>query len=209
MPTARLTNATRPVLRRVLPVTACAVAVLLAGTSASWRSTAHVETSAAVPAAQLTLSPNSGYSGTPVAISGSGFPPGEIVAIYIDAAGPYLGNPPPGPRADAHGAIQVSIKWPDKSYDPSGHVDPTVVGPHTVCGDTAYPGSSQRVPTRGCAQFNVVAAPVTPTAAPAPAGNGFPVGEVLVAFVALMLLSGGVLLLTARSDRSKSLKGRG
>jgi hypothetical protein len=153
-----------------------------------------------IPAAQLTLSVSSGSTGTPLTISGSGFPPGEIVAIYIDAAGPYLPNPPPGPRADAQGTVRVSLAWPGKNYDPSGHVDPTIAGPHTVCGDTAYPGSAQRIPARGCAQFIVVAAPVTPTPSPVASDtSSFPVGTALIGFVVLMLLGGGVLLFTRRS----------
>jgi hypothetical protein len=154
-----------------------------------------------LPAAKLSLSPSTGSAGTPVVISGSGFPPGEIVAIYVDAAGPYLAYPPPGPRSDGQGTVRVSVIWPGKNYDPSDHVDPTIVGPHTVCGDTAYPGSTQRVPARGCAQFVVVAVRSTPTASAARAASdtGVPAGEVLVAFVALMILAGGVLLITRRS----------
>lgn len=156
----------------------------------------------------IALSVSSGPPGTAVTVTGSGFPPGEIVAIYVDAAGPYLANPPPGPGADAQGNVRVNVIWPGRNYDVSGHVDPTVPGPHNVCGDTAYPGSTQPIPARACVQFVVVAVAQTPAPAPATANKSFPVGAVLVAFVVLMLLTGGVLLLTARSDRSKSLKGR-
>src|ERR1700693_563332 len=86
---------------------------------------ASPEPPAPIPAAGMTVSPTAGSAGTPLVITGSGFPVGEIVSIYIDAAGPYLPNPPPGPRADAQGAIRVSAKWPAKNYDPAGRVDPT------------------------------------------------------------------------------------
>lgn len=159
----------------------------------------------------IALSVSSGLPGTPVTVTGSGFPPGEIVAIYVDSAGPYLANPPPGPSADAQGNVRVSVMWPGRNYDLSGHVDPTVPGPHAVCGDTAYPGSTQQIPARACAQFQVVAVASTATAPPANSIASFPVGTVLVAFVVLMLLTGGLLLLTRRSDdqRSRSTKGRG
>lgn len=156
-------------------------------------------TPSAIPAAQLALSVASGSTGTPLRISGNGFPPGEIVAIYIDAAGPYVANPPPGPRADAQGTIQVSITWPGKNYDVSNHVDPTIPGPHTVCGDTAYPGSIQRIPARGCAQFIVVPLSPSPAASPTISSSGFPVGTVFAVFIGVMILAAGILLVTNRS----------
>lgn len=164
-----------------------------------------------IPVAQLTLNVASGSKGTAVIITGTGFPPGEIVAIYVDAAGPYLANPPPGPTAGAQGNVRVNVTWPGKNYDSSGHVDPTIPGPHTVCGDTAYPGSTQQIPARACAQFQVVAVASNPTAPPATSNASLPVGAVLIAFVVLMVLTGGLLLLTRRSDsqRSRSAKGRG
>src|SRR2546428_11530218 len=92
-----------------------------------------------VLAPSITLSVTSGKPGTPVKISGSGFPPGEIVALYVDLADPYIGSSPPGPRADAQGKIQDSFLWPDQKYDAHHRVDPSKTRPHLVCGDTAYP----------------------------------------------------------------------
>jgi hypothetical protein len=162
--------------------------------------------SAAMPAAGLaasttdpaiTLTVQSGLPGTPLTITGSGFPPGEIVALYIDSAGPYLGNPPPGPRADANGAFQQSITWPGKNYDLSGKVDPTKVGPHDVCGDTTFPNGTQAIAAKACAQFTVNATP-TPAAAP-----GIPLPLAVGAFAILIGLGVGAVVWLRRSDQPK------
>ena len=127
--------------------------------------------SAAAEQPSITLSATSGPVGAPVTITGAGFPAGEIVALYIDSPGPYLGLP--GPVADAQGAFQLSTKMPGKGWDESGKVNPAKPGPHNICGDTtAYPGSSQPVAARACAQFLVVG-PVSPQSAP----QGAPITE--------------------------------
>lgn len=160
----------------------------------------QAESPSPIPPAVITLSVGTGSKGTPLTISGSGFPAGEIVAIYIDAAGPYIGYPPPGPNADGLGNIRVTVTWPGKNYDPAGRVDPTLVGPHTVCGDTAWPGSTQKLPARACAQFVVVAAPTTPTPTATPSDSSYPIGAVLIAFAVLVVVVGGVVLLSRRSS---------
>ena len=117
----------------------------------------------------LALSAASGETGTKVSITGSGFPPGEIVALYIDSPNPYIGSTPPGPRADEQGAFQDSFTWPAKNYDPTHRLDPTSAGPHLVCGDTeALPGGPQEIAAKACAQFVVV---TVPSASPSPQGG--------------------------------------
>jgi hypothetical protein len=153
---------------------------------------------AALPgAATITLSAQSGLPGTPLTISGSGFPPLEIVALYIDVPGPYLGNPPPGPRANALGEFQQDITWPDKSYDRSGKVDPTQVGPHNVCGDTTAATLSQALAAKACAQFTVNQHS-SPAATP-----GLPIPLALAAFAILIALGVGAVVWMRRSDQPK------
>src|SRR5256885_3399124 len=116
------------------------------------------------PSPTIDLTKTNGTPGTPLIIHGTGFPPGEIVALYIDQPNPYLYlNPPPGPRADAHGEITDSLKWPGSFYDQNHHIDPSKPGVHQVCGDTGYPGSTQAVQVKACADFTV------PGPSPAPA----------------------------------------
>lgn len=141
----------------------------------------------------LTLSIDAGMPGTPVVITGAGFPAGEIVALYIDAPNPYFSNTPPGPRADSQGAFRESIKWPGNSYDRTHKIDPSRIGPHSVCGDTGYPGNSQPIAVKACAQF-VVLVPPTSSSTPSPntqgAETGIPLpiaGAVLVILLALGL----------------------
>ncbi|MFI5283090.1 MAG: hypothetical protein ACHQ0J_08170 [Candidatus Dormibacterales bacterium] len=145
----------------------------------------------------ITLTAQSGLPGTPLTISGSGFPPLEVVALYIDSPGPYLGNPPPGPQADAQGAFQQNITWPAKNYDLSGKVNPAKAGPHEVCGDTTFLGSTQAVAAKACAQFTVNTI-ATPASAP-----GVPIPLALGGFVILIVL--GVVAVTRmrRSDQPK------
>jgi hypothetical protein len=161
-----------------------------------------VANSSTADAAAIALSVSSGSEGTAVTISGSGFPPGEVVAIYLDTAGPYLGNPPPGPTANAQGTFQFTFKWPTKNYDSSGRVDPTKVGPHTICGDTAYPNSTQPIPAKACAQFNVVAAPsAIESGRPGTNDNsGAPLIEVLVALAILVAIIAGVAVWIRRKS---------
>ena len=168
--------------------------LLLAAVAASF---AAVPTQAAGPS--LTLSVGTGAAGTPVTITGTGFPPGEIVALYIDSPGPYLDQP--GPRADGQGGFSKAITWPDKTYDASHRVDPTRGGTHTVCGDTGYPGSSQTIVVKACAQFVVTATP-SPSASPAPSTAlvGPPAAAVAVVF-AILLVLGAILIFLMRRAR--------
>jgi hypothetical protein len=117
----------------------------------------------------ISLSVTSGTPGTLVTVRGTGFPPGEIVALYIDSPVPYVGNHPPGPVSDQQGSIVDTFKWPDQNYDATHRVDPSLAGPHQVCGDTGYPGGSQPVAAKACAEFHAVALPSpSPTLQPAP-----------------------------------------
>jgi hypothetical protein len=141
-------------------------------------------------AAAIALSIDAGAPGIPVTVSGSGFPPNEVVALYIDSPSVYLGQP--GPVADAQGAFQQDIKWPGHSFDPSGVIDPSKVGPHSICGDTGYPSSTQPIAAKACARFMVERAPnATPTTGAQP-GPGIPTLPVSV-----VLLAMGVLLAIA------------
>jgi hypothetical protein len=139
--------------------------------------------------AAIVLSIDAGAPGTPVTVSGSGFPPNEVVALYVDSPSVYLEQP--GPVADGEGAFQENIKWPGKNYDPSGVIDPSKVGPHNICGDTGYPASTQPIAVKACAQFTAEAAPTTPTPSPQP-GPAIPTLPVSV-----VLLAMGVLLAVA------------
>jgi hypothetical protein len=145
----------------------------------------------------IAVSVDSGPPGTAVTITGTGFPPGEIVALYIDAAGPYIGQP--GPRADAQGGFRKDFIWPGKGYDTTGRVDPSSPGPHNVCGDTAYPSSSQSVAAKACAVFQVTA-PSSPTPAAATKLQQGQVSAVLFAFgIILAAFAVGGLLWVWRS----------
>ena len=157
---------------------------------------------AASPAPEIDLSRTSGTPGTQLVIRGTGFPPGEIVALYIDQPNPYLYvEKPPGPRAGADGTINVSIKWPGNSYDVSHAVDPSKPGVHTVCGDTGYPGSAQPVAAKACAQFTVIGP--SPAATPPAAQDRGPslplpiIGGAIVLVLALAI--GGQVWLRRQS----------
>jgi hypothetical protein len=149
----------------------------------------------------ITLSSTSGTPGTTVTVSGNGFPAGEIVALYIDSPNPYIGNPPPGPRADDQGAFQNTFTWPGGNYDSSHSVDPTKPGPHQVCGDTGYPGSQQPLSAKACAAFVAIAipSPSPPTSYPGP-GQLISVPELLVGFAILIAAAVGAVLWLRRSD---------
>ena len=146
---------------------------------------------AAAAGPTVKLSVDSGTPGTPVTITGTGFPPNEIVALYIDAPGTYLDVP--GPRADDQGNFTKAITWPGQIYDSSGRVNPAKPGTHQVCGDTAYPGSDQPVPAKACAPFLV------PNPPPGPSQVNFPqlAALSLVAF-GVLILGGIVLVLRTR-----------
>jgi hypothetical protein len=149
---------------------------------------------------QITLSVTSGLPGTAVTITGSGFPPTEIVALYIDQPGPYLDAP--GPRADATGAFHKDIKMPSSNYDSTGRINPTVPGPHDICGDTAYPGSTQPLPARACAKFQVMSES-SPSASPSSspgATGGASLPELLGAFAVVVIVGVGAILWMRRSQ---------
>jgi hypothetical protein len=144
----RISDGTTLIVKRLAAIALLAMPLLLIG---------------ATPAPLIDLSRTTGMPGTPLIIHGTGFPPGEVVALYIDQPNPYLYlNPPPGPRAGADGTITDSLKWPGKFYDVSHVVDPSKPGVHTVCGDTGYPGSNQAVAVKACAQFIVLGPSPTP-----------------------------------------------
>jgi hypothetical protein len=177
-----------PILRRLPALGLLAMPLLLISAS---------------PAPSIDLSRTSGTPGTALIIHGTGFPPGEIVALYIDQPDPYLVNPPPGPRAGADGTITESVKWPGKSYDVSHAVDPSKPGVHTVCGDTGYPGNPNTIAVKACAQFTVIGASPTPT--PLAGSDGGPslplplplIGVAIVVVLALAI--GGQIWLQRQS----------
>jgi hypothetical protein len=145
---------------------------------------------------KIALSVSSGVPGTVVTINGTGYPPLEIVAIYLDIEPPYLPDrdpnlKPPGPVADGQGSFHETFVYPGPTYDATGHVKPTTLGLHAVCGDTAYPGSTQRIPSRSCAQFEVLAQP-------SPSGATVP--ELLGAFAVLVALAVGMFVWMRRSQ---------
>jgi hypothetical protein len=123
-----------------------------------------VSPSPSKPVATITLSVTTGTPGTPLTITGSGFPSSEFVAIYIDLPDPYMGFPI---RANDQGAIRFDTKWPATNafYDRTGRVKAAAPGPHSVCGDTTYPGNPQPFAAKACAPFTVHAT-ASPSAAP-------------------------------------------
>jgi len=138
----------------------------------------------------VTLSVDSGPPGTALTITGAGFPPGEIVALYIDSPSPFLTLPI---QADPQGGFKATATWPGKSYDATGKVDPTKPGTHQVCGDTAYASSNQAVAAKACSPYLV------PNPPPGPAPSNFPQLAVLslVAF-GVLILGGVVIVLRTR-----------
>ena len=130
--------------RLALFATACGLAL--------WTTLAAAGVASSTPS--LTLNPTSGLPNAKVSLSGTGFPPNEIVGLYLDS--PNLFLQAPGPRADAQGAFTTSITVPGASP-----------GAHQVCGDTAYPGAPPQQPAKACAQFVVIAGP-SPTPSPSP-----------------------------------------
>jgi hypothetical protein len=189
-----------PVVRLAL-----GAAILATIIAVSHPAVGRATSSATFPSASIVLSPTSGTSGTPVTIAGSGFPPGEIVALYIDVAGPYLGFP--GPIADAQGGFKQTAAWPAKNYDPGGHVNPISGGSHTVCGDTDYPGSTQQYAVKACAQFTFISVPspspsVHATSSPnssAESSSGSPIYAVLAVIAVLGALAIGTFIWSRRS----------
>ncbi len=146
--------------------------------------------------AKIALSVQSGTAGTPVTVTGSGFPPQAIVALYVDLPGVYLGAP--GPAADAQGAFKVDISWPGKNFDPAGRVKPATAGAHSICGDSGYPNSPPQVAAKACAQFTVKALS-SPPAQASTASSGYPLPVVLAGFAILAVIGLGVVLWMRRT----------
>jgi len=172
----------------------CGLAAVASMASGAVAST--IALAASPPAPTLTLSVSSGRTGTPVTVTGSGWPAGELVVLYVDLPDPYLGLPV---RADAQGSFRLDTKWPGTNYDASGHVNPTTPGAHKVCGDTVYPGSTANVPARACASTFEVLGSASPSTAPAVAASGASLTELLLALAVLVLVIGGTVLWMRRS----------
>ena len=160
-----------------------------------------VSTPAAVPhqsaaTPTIILSITAGGTGSVVTAVGSGFPAGEIVALYIDSPNPYIGSTPPGPRADQQGTFQDTFKWPASNYDHTHRIDPTKPGTHQVCGDTeAVPSGPQAVAAKACAQFTVEAAPTSsPTAGGPSPDRGASLPELGLGLAVLLVATAGFLL---------------
>ncbi len=93
----------------------------------------------------VTVDPASGSNGDLVTIEGRGFPPGELVELYLDTPDYLLSTP--GPFADEIGGFSGAVRM--VTHQP---------GAHEVCGDTGPPlNGSQTYKVKACAQFNVIA----------------------------------------------------
>lgn len=172
--------------------------ILLSSTGAT-----TLQTPTPSPAASIELSKTSGPSQTSLIVRGTGFPPGEVVALYIDRANPYWYiTRPPGPTADARGEFDVSLKWPGSNYDPFKKVDPTKPGVHLVCGDTGYPGSSQLIAVKACTQFTVPGPSPTPAAGPDQLPN-LPLPVIIAAIAIVIVLAVGGQWWMQRQGSSK------
>lgn len=92
---------------------------------------------------KLTVQPNAGPPGITFTITGSGFPAGEIVALYVDSPTQYLSTP--GPLAESDGGFATAAVMRS-----------VVAGPHDVCGDTGAPaGKPQQYTVKACVSFTV------------------------------------------------------
>jgi len=139
----------------------------------------------------IAVDPSHGIAGTKLVIAGSGFPPDQLVALYVDRPVPYLGTP--GARSDEIGAFQAHVSVPLE----------TETGVHQICGQTGYPDFTVNS-VKACAPF-VVDAKASPEstagATPSPALISPPlsVPAVLAAMVVLLALVGGLWFITRRS----------
>lgn len=140
----------------------------------------------------IIVSPDTGSPGAPVNVSGTGFPPGELVALYMDKEGPFLEAP--GPRADAKGNFKTTVT-----------VLPVSSGHHTICGNTTYPHSAQPVAAQACADFTVVGgvapSPSAPSPSPqAPAAPRPSPTSFVILMAALVVVAGVTFWLVRRGD---------
>lgn len=132
--------------------------------------------------AAITLSVRSGSPNTYVTVTGTGFPPNELIEIYLDTPGTHLGYP--GPKADGQGNFQESDLIPG-----------VAPGAHVVCADTNYP-SPQQFTAKACAPFTVTALKAsTSRSESAPANlSGLPLPVVLIAIGVLVGIAIGAAL---------------
>lgn len=112
----------------------------------------------------IKLQPSSGEPSQSFTITGSGFPPYEIVAIYVDSPDQLLSTP--GPPAD-----------PTGSFTADALMRSVGSGPHDICGDTGLPAGTQQYVVKKCATYTVLGptlGPVSPSpidvASPSPTG---------------------------------------
>jgi len=145
--------------------------------------------------AKITVSPESGPLGTGVTISGTGFPPNELVALYLDSPNPYFGTP--GPGSDERGNFSADSSIPMRAG-----------GIHNVCGDTGLPAfGNQRFAVLVCAHFTITGLDYsspspTPTtdhsptpSTPSPISTARPARTTLSAFVIGSVASGVAVVL--------------
>ena len=150
---------------------------------------------------QVSLTATGGPPGTNVAMSGRGFPPGEIVAIYIDSPDPYLGQP--GTVVKADGTFQFTFQWPGAGYDKSHRVNPAAPGQHQVCADTSWPGSTQTSQAKSCAIFIAQLGPSptlssSPTPAPVAQGPSLSPTSVLIVLAVMAVVATGLYFIQRR-----------
>ena len=133
--------------------------------------------------ARISLSVASGPPNTYVAISGKGFPPNELVEIYLDTPDAHLGYP--GPHSDTQGNFKESDVIPG-----------TTVGRHQICADTYFP-SPQAHNAKACAAFAVVALAASSTRPPNTSTNltrGLPLPAALAVLGLLAIFAVGLVL---------------
>lgn len=105
----------------------------------------------------LTLQPNSGEPERSFTIIGAGFPPYEVVALYVDSPEQLLSTP--GPVADSTGGFTTGAVM---RFAGSGQ--------HQVCGDTGGPAGTQQFVVKKCATYTVLG-PASGPVSPSPTGT--------------------------------------
>jgi hypothetical protein len=160
---------------------------------------AQFKVTPAVPT--VTLDPASGPADIDVKVKGREFPPGELVAMYLDVPAVILGTP--GPFADPIGGFVTTVRLGG-------------AGAHQVCGDTGPPFSgSQTYIVKACAEFTftVVNVPsptpspsALPTLRPTPAAAHVSGGQPPIwplAGAAALLVAGGAGVIVWRRRRMR------